>query len=298
MSDFISRGMSKKNKDDISSLKMKVRVSVTDFGAKGDGITDDINAFNDCNTYCTTMNKVMFIPNGDYKLSQAFLPTCSMEGESRSGVKLNFYHASGERSIRVYKIGARPLKYAEPLSNAPVEMGEIKRALLLDQPAFLNYVTCATPSDANQFSVGDYVHIASGKDPFDADDSLSRYAMIWRIEEINTTTGKITLNGVIDEHLSDDGFNPTSKYYNPSNWANSTAYVIGDVVYQASSATNAPSGVYECWSAGTSNSSGTIADDTAVENPKWKRIAYALGSFSRLIKRKCKVRFSPRYSKD
>lgn len=55
----------------IKNLESKFHViSVKDYGAKGDGVTDDTEAFVNCFNYCTTNNKVMFIPNGTYILNQ------------------------------------------------------------------------------------------------------------------------------------------------------------------------------------------------------------------------------------
>lgn len=45
-----------------AQAKMRERVSVTDFGAVGDGVTDDTAAFQACADYCVTANKAMYVP--------------------------------------------------------------------------------------------------------------------------------------------------------------------------------------------------------------------------------------------
>lgn len=76
-------------------------VSVKNYGAKGDGVTDDSQPFVDCFNYCTENNKTMFIPNGTYivnvLLKKSNHPThdpnsnkpIRIVGESYLGVKIN-----------------------------------------------------------------------------------------------------------------------------------------------------------------------------------------------------------------
>ena len=55
----------------ISNIENTVQViSVKNYGAKGDGVTDDTKAISDCFEYCVENNKTMFIPNGTYILNK------------------------------------------------------------------------------------------------------------------------------------------------------------------------------------------------------------------------------------
>lgn len=47
--------------------KLREHVSVRDFGAVGDGTTDDTSAFVACYTYCSANGKTMYVPAGTYR---------------------------------------------------------------------------------------------------------------------------------------------------------------------------------------------------------------------------------------
>lgn len=46
--------------------RLQDRISVKDFGAVGDGVTDDTTALSNCLTYCQANNKCMYVPAGSY----------------------------------------------------------------------------------------------------------------------------------------------------------------------------------------------------------------------------------------
>lgn len=51
----------------------RIRVSVKDFGAKGDGVADETKAFKDAQVYAKSNNGVLYIPNGIYKVDLELL---------------------------------------------------------------------------------------------------------------------------------------------------------------------------------------------------------------------------------
>lgn len=64
--------------------KLRERVSVKDFGAKGDGVTNDTAAIQAALTYCYSVNKDLFLPSGNYLISAQLLNKgVSMIGEGR-----------------------------------------------------------------------------------------------------------------------------------------------------------------------------------------------------------------------
>lgn len=52
-------------------------VNVKSFGAKGDGLTDDINAIQNCILYCADNNLICFIPSGTYLISHQIITALS-----------------------------------------------------------------------------------------------------------------------------------------------------------------------------------------------------------------------------
>ena len=49
--------------------KTNIIMSVKEFGAKGDGVSDDTEAINDCILHCITHGKTVYFPNGKYKVN-------------------------------------------------------------------------------------------------------------------------------------------------------------------------------------------------------------------------------------
>ena len=52
-------------------------VNVKSFGAKGDGLTDDINSIQNCVLYCADNNLICFIPSGTYLISHQIITALS-----------------------------------------------------------------------------------------------------------------------------------------------------------------------------------------------------------------------------
>ena len=63
-------------------------VNVMNYGAVGDGVADDYNAFNDALTYCKANNLKLYVPQNTYNLSQ-FIFTDEVYVESNLGAYPN-----------------------------------------------------------------------------------------------------------------------------------------------------------------------------------------------------------------
>ena len=61
-------------------------MSVKEFGAKGDGVTDDTKAIGDCLAYCVENKKTMYFPNGVYCVTHGFLPVPSKNHASKNNL--------------------------------------------------------------------------------------------------------------------------------------------------------------------------------------------------------------------
>ena len=101
-------------------------MSVKEFGAKGDGISDDTKAIGDCLTYCVDNKKTMYFPNGVYCVTHGFLPVPSKDhvsknklvsivGESHLGVIFKRIGTGGDPYIFDFKWCNKV--YAENLSS-------------------------------------------------------------------------------------------------------------------------------------------------------------------------------------
>jgi len=84
--------------------KLSQYVSVKDFGAKGDGTTDDTTAFQNAVNYATTNNRTLFVPTGTYVLSSQITKASSANGlniigENAIGTILNYASLPANTSL-------------------------------------------------------------------------------------------------------------------------------------------------------------------------------------------------------
>jgi hypothetical protein len=70
------------------NLKVQEVVSVKDFGATGDGTTDDYASISACIAYCTTAAKTVYFPSGNYKISAGlvFTDVIGVDCDSRTTI--------------------------------------------------------------------------------------------------------------------------------------------------------------------------------------------------------------------
>ena len=66
----------------LAHITKNIEVSVKDFGAKGDGETDDTQAFYDCISYAIENNKSVYVPKGVYILTHKILTFNLLDNQS------------------------------------------------------------------------------------------------------------------------------------------------------------------------------------------------------------------------
>ena len=86
--------------------KLSQYVSVKDFGATGNGTTDDTSSFQNAVNYATTYNRTIFVPTGTYKLTSQITKASSSNGlnivgENAIGTILNYSTLSANTSLFV-----------------------------------------------------------------------------------------------------------------------------------------------------------------------------------------------------
>ena len=166
-------------------------MSVKEFGAKGDGISDDTKAIGDCLTYCIDNKKTMYFPNGVYCVTHGFLPVPSKDhvsknklvsivGESHLGVIFKRIGTGGDPYIFDFKWCNKV--YAENLASADFSFntldneaywhGNTDWALALREKDFYlknliytgdsgatsyySYINSPCPKDYTRYSDGNY----------------------------------------------------------------------------------------------------------------------------------------------
>ena len=166
-------------------------MSVKEFGAKGDGISDDTKAIGDCLTYCVDNKKTMYFPNGVYCVTHGFLPVptkdhvsknklVSILGESHLGVIFKRIGTGGDPYIFDFKWCNKV--YAENLSSPDFSFNTVDNeaywhgneqwALALREKDFYlknliytgdsgatsyyNYINSPCPKDYTRYADGNY----------------------------------------------------------------------------------------------------------------------------------------------
>ena len=166
-------------------------MSVKEFGAKGDGISDDTKAIGDCLTYCVDNKKTMYFPNGVYCVTHGFLPVPSKDhvsknklvsivGESHLGVIFKRIGTGGDPYIFDFKWCNKV--YAENLSSSDFSFNTVDNeaywqgntdwALALREKDFYlknliytgdsgatsyySYINSPCPKDYTRYSDGNY----------------------------------------------------------------------------------------------------------------------------------------------
>lgn len=131
---------------------------------------------------------------------------------------------------------------------------------LNDQAGGLATVTCTTAAQASRFAIGDWVSIAAGANPYDADTDLWRVHVIAQVTSVDAGTGVVGIDTAIDQDLDSDEFGPGERFYTVANYAASHAYTAGDAVYEQNVD---PKGIYVTDSNCTSSAADVHADNAA-----------------------------------
>lgn len=153
------------------------RVSVTDFGAVGDGVTDDTTAIGNAIDWCNTNNKTLYIPSGTYVFN----------GKSIAGPGLNIC-IEGEESNRPKLICTQATADTGPdiLFFSSTRHEEVT-GISLASNITTNERTISV-TDATGLAAGMMIHIASDQLWYNGHRSTKYCGEIHKISSVDGTT--------------------------------------------------------------------------------------------------------------
>ena len=212
----------------------EIQVSVTDFGAVGDGSTDNVlafqTAFNELfRNVNTNFRKVLTVPNGEYLfLNDLAIPSnVILRGETQLGVVLNF----GDNNIRF--ITSTGLELAEfDSANRPknIDISNITIQRTTGQVT-LSGIADSTFDNIRflgEYTLGDTVVLATEPS-----------AVFWQNSLVGTRVDNIIFNdchfegnGISVKCLQSDTFGTSVKFYNSKFFVNDTSIYIDGVSTQ------------------------------------------------------------------
>jgi hypothetical protein len=220
--------------DAIEVVRENVRINVRDHGAVGDGVTDDSPAVLEAQKRAYAMGAQLFFPSGSYRIRSVDHPALvrmfpvrvGWIGEDRQSTTI-IYESTG-----IHSRGLSAVPEPGPINPQRLATRATSpRALLVQQAAGRREVTVAAARQAEQFSSGDAVFLAVGKNPYDADDAgLFRYVGIYDVEQVDPATGEITLDRIIPVPLTVEApFDGTAG--DVPDYAIGASYEKGDIAF-------------------------------------------------------------------
>ena len=251
-------------------------VNVMWFGAKGDGITDDVLIFRLADNICAVLGKSMYIPGGVYVFASPFsgtvngtyvIPKANWIGEFKK-TRILITHSSNLRTFRsvIDDTHSRAQKRTTTSTYNPVyAIQNVQTGQGFVQFEDTNQLSAAVNSGA--LAPGYIVHIAANKNCQDADDPLWYYDQLHRINLIDTVSNKIYLDDCIDLPLNSNGWDGPGAGKNLA-----TDWIPGEVITNRAYRWSGSS-LYRANTNGTTNGS-SLATDNGVT---WVRVTTDLG---------------------
>jgi hypothetical protein len=181
-------------------------INVKQYGAKGDGITDDSKAFQKAEDYLYSQGGgKLLVPTGTYSVSKPFYhrSNVSLEGYGDNSIIKNKVKSSnGPDMFCIYIGNFSPSQYAECVHYDCNESKKGATNLILK-----------SKGDANNFYAGQIVLVDSKTGFMSADGHWKPYAaFINKITAIDNTSGIISLEDPITIDIPDPQIAPTNKF--------------------------------------------------------------------------------------
>ena len=166
-------------------------VSVKDFGAVGDGVTNDTTAINSASAYCSANKLGLYFPPGRYGCTN-LRPYSDVDYFGAGVMSQLFLIENAENTAHIF--------YVSGVNRATYYLRNWK-ALNNISPG--RTVTLPTVADAESFGVGELVLIASATEGLATDsDWQPRFSLLNKVLSVNTATGVLTLESPIFDSMT------------------------------------------------------------------------------------------------
>lgn len=268
-------------------------VTPEQYGALGDGIANDTQAFRDADTAAGLAGTAVLLGPKDYMFRNLFstdsgglpyyVPKASwfgVPGRTRvilGAPSVNVPQTPGgplpnfaQRYFRFHESRTNPgraARYGTVSPQTPIAL------LTAPQNASRSRLIVTDPTEYTNLGLaaGDNVHVAWGVCPFDSDDDLYRYDQVHPVGDVDPVNHHIYLSDAVDLALPAGIMFPGSPANVAVDWVAGLTIAVGDFIWQGNS-------LFQASTAG--NTAGTgVADDSGVT---WHRITMSQGARARL----------------
>ena len=241
-----SAGSSQKAVQSESNEAAQITVNVKDYGAKGDGVTDNVDAFQAAEDFVSSKGGgTVYVPAGVYIVSKAFyhrnFVTLTGDGD-KSIIRNKVSSPQGPDQFCIYIGNFAPSTYAECVHYDGYGIYSGSTQLKLK-----------SSSNASSFFVGQAVLVDS-KSGFMSDDGHWKpyVALINRVKAIDVNNGIITLEDGVTTNIPDVQIAPTNKFISGIKNDTSKVYicqkpVIKNIRFESLGDWTMRFGVYKGW---------------------------------------------------
>jgi len=241
-----SAGSSQKAVQSESNEAAQITVNVKDYGAKGDGVTDNVDAFQAAEDFVSSKGGgTVYVPAGVYIVSKAFY--------HRNFVTLT---GDGDKTIIRNKVSSPqgPAQFCIYIGNfAPTTYAECVHYDCNSVVGGSNQLKLQLSSNARSFFVGQAVLVDSRSGWKNSDGYWKPYvALINRVKAIDASSGIITLEDAITTNIPDAQIAPTNKFISGIKNDTSKIYicqkpVIKNIRFESLGDWTMRFGVYKGW---------------------------------------------------
>ena len=229
----------------VSDIKTTIRVSVKDFGAKGDGVSDDGKAIQAAEDYVYAQGGgTVYVPAGVYIVSEPFY--------HRSFVTLR---GAGDASVIKNPTEAKTIgdnQFCIQIGNfSPSTYGQCEHYSVNDITAGSTVIRFKNASDARAFGPGQTVLVDTDDGFISTDNQFKPYqAFINRIKSVDTVRGTMRLEDPVSTDVHHAKVGSTIKFKPGTNNDTSKIYicqspVIRDIRFESNGDWTMRFGVYK-----------------------------------------------------